>query len=87
MSPTEITPALTDDLLMFLRSEIVLRSDPPLQAETDLLLTGLVDSLGVIRVVQWLEDRLHMQIDPADVVLEHFQTVDLMIEYLRNRPA
>jgi acyl carrier protein len=86
MSQTETSfTNLSTDLISFLRSEIVLRNDPPLEAETDLLLTGLVDSLGVIRVVQWLEDRLHIQIDPADVVLEHFQTVDLMMSYLQHR--
>lgn len=57
----------------------------PVLPETDLLLTGLVDSLGVIQIVSWLEDHLEMEIPPGDVVLEHFQTVDLMLQYVKGR--
>ncbi len=53
--------------------------------ETDLLLTGLVDSVGVIRIVTWMEDHLEIEIDPVDVVLENFQTIELMVSYARRR--
>jgi acyl carrier protein len=48
-------------------------------------MTGLVDSLGVILIVEWLEQRLGITIDPADVVIEHFESVDAMVGYLRSR--
>jgi acyl carrier protein len=35
--------------------------------------------------VEWLERRLDIQIDPADVVIEHFESVDAMVGYLRER--
>jgi acyl carrier protein len=52
---------------------------------TDLVMSGLVDSLGIILVVEWLERRLAIRIDPADVVLEHFESVQSMVSYLRSR--
>lgn len=55
-----------------------------LSADTDLLLTGAVDSLGVIRITQWLEDDLGIVVDPAEVTLENFQTVDRMVAYTRR---
>ena len=57
----------------------------PVEPETDLLLTGLVDSIGVVRIVTWLEDHLEIEIDPVDVVLENFQTVALMVDYVQRR--
>ncbi|MGI9643749.1 MAG: acyl carrier protein [Ilumatobacteraceae bacterium] len=57
----------------------------PVEPETDLLLTGLVDSIGVIRIVTWLEDHLEIEIDPVDVVLDNFQTVNLIVEYAGRR--
>jgi acyl carrier protein len=57
----------------------------PVEPSTDLLLTGLVDSIGVIRIVTWMEDHLEIEIDPVDVVLENFQTVALMVDYARGR--
>ena len=77
------TTALTDELAGYIEREVALEPEP-VAADTDLLLTGLVDSLGVLRIVDWLEDRLGVDIDPADVVLEHFRTVGDMVEYLRT---
>ncbi|MEM9134196.1 MAG: acyl carrier protein [Actinomycetota bacterium] len=55
--------------------------------DTDLLLTGAVDSLGVIRITQWLEDEAGIEVDPAEVTLENFQTVDRMIAYAVGKGA
>ena len=72
---------LRAELLDLINTEVSLDPATPVEADTDLLLTGLVDSLGVVEVVAWLEDRLDVTIDPVDVVLENFQTVDLMITF------
>lgn len=53
--------------------------------ETDLLLTGLVDSISIIRIVTWIEEFLDIIIDPVDIVLDDFQTVALMVAYANRR--
>lgn len=73
---------IADDLLDFVNSEVSLDPSTPIELETDLLLTGLVDSLGVIRIVQWLEDLLDLVIDPVDVILENFQTPTRMVAFV-----
>ncbi len=70
-------------LIDMIRTEITFGQD--LEADTDLLLSGLVDSVGVIRIVTWLEDHLEIEIDPVDVVLENFQTVAAMVAYIGRR--
>lgn len=75
---------LSSLLLKFVREEVAV-TDIDLQGDTDLLLTGAVDSLGVIRITQWLEDVGGIEVDPADVTLENFQTVDRMIAYASTR--
>ena len=52
--------------------------------ETDLVLSGLVDSIAVIHVVVWIEEYLETQIDPVNVVLENFQTVALIDAYVKT---
>lgn len=71
------------DLLAFITDEVAL-DDGGIERSTDLLATGMVDSLGVVLVVEWIERNLGRTIDPADVVLENFQTVDAMMEFLRS---
>ena len=75
------------DLVEMITREVSLDPSIVIEPDTDLLLTGLVDSLGVVEIVGWIEDRLGLTVDPADVVLEHFQTVRLMLDYLDRRLA
>ncbi|MEO1064381.1 MAG: acyl carrier protein [Actinomycetota bacterium] len=77
---------LSADLVTLIETEIA-AIDEPITPETDLLLTGAVDSLGVIRIVDWIEERMGIEIDPADVILEHFISVEAMVAYLGRREA
>lgn len=77
---------LSSLLLKFVQEEVVV-GGVELMGDTDLLLTGAVDSLGVIRITQWLEDVGGIEVDPADVTLENFQTVDRMVAYATARGA
>jgi acyl carrier protein len=84
---TDQTPtsgAFASELADFIDREVS-SGDETVLPETDLVMTGLVDSLGIILVVEWLERRLDIRIDPGDVVLEHFESVDAMVTYLRSR--
>lgn len=70
---------LESDLLEFINAEVRLDQSVAVVGDTDLLLTGLVDSVGVIEIVGWLEDEAGIEVDPLDVVLANFQTVDRMM--------
>jgi acyl carrier protein len=79
----EVT-AFADELVRMVNAEVSLDPSEEITPETDLLLTGLVDSLGVVQIVAWMEDRLGIEIQPADVVLENFQTVDRMLAFVKR---
>ena len=81
---THQSTSLSDDLVQFVASDVAIGGGP-LDSGTDLVMTGLVDSLGVMMVVDWLEQRLGIDIDPNDVVIEHFESVDAIVGYLRGR--
>jgi acyl carrier protein len=75
---------LAVELATFIDEQVSSGGEPVLP-DTDLVMTGLVDSLGVVLIVEWLEQRLSIEIDPSDVVIEHFISVTAMIDYLRGR--
>ncbi|MFN0025709.1 MAG: acyl carrier protein [Acidimicrobiales bacterium] len=75
---------LAEDLLTLIAQDVG-HGDEPVAAATDLLLSGRVDSLGVVRIVHWLEERFQFSVDPADVTLEHFQTVNAIVAYVVQR--
>ena len=81
----ETSSDLAIDMMKMIAAEVSTDPSHEIEPTTDLLLTGLVDSLGVVMIVGWIEDRLGIEIDPSDVVLDNFQTVEQMLSYLENR--
>ena len=77
---TQTSELYAEKLLAFINAEVSVSPDT-IDVGTDLLLTGAVDSLGVVRITQWLEDELGFEVDPVDVTLDNFQTVEKMVAY------
>lgn len=70
----------------FISQELLDGTNPvPLADDQDLLLSGLVDSLGVVRMINFIEQTMDVVIPPQDVTLENFQTVDNIVRYLQQR--
>ena len=76
--------SFTTELAEFIGSTVAV-GDEQVEADTDLVITGLVDSLGVLVIVEWIEAKLGIMIDPGDIVIEHFDMVSSMVQYLRDR--
>ena len=57
----------------------------PLGNATSLLETGVLDSLGLLRLVVFLQERFGITVDDVDLVPEHFDSVDSICAYLRSR--
>ena len=75
--------AVMTELLAFVRDEVAMHEEP-LDVDTDLLLSGTIDSLGVIRITHWLEERTGQVVPPGDVTLENFQSVAAIAAYVER---
>ena len=47
----------------------------------DLLLSGMIDSLGVMRLVTFIEEDSGLKIPAVDITIEHFQNVNAIMAY------
>jgi acyl carrier protein len=50
----------------------------------DLLGSGLLDSMAVMRLVGFLEDTFNIKIPPEDIVIENFMDVKAITNYVEN---
>lgn len=50
-----------------------------------LLAEGLVDSLGMMRLVAFIGDTFGVDVPAEDVVIDNFATIERMARYLRGR--
>jgi acyl carrier protein len=70
----------------YISREIV--QDPtllPLSNDTSLLETGILDSLGLLRLVVFLEEQFKITVGEADLLPENFNSVNTICAYLRAR--
>ncbi len=47
-----------------------------LDSNYDLLTNGVIDSLGLLKMIAWIEDRFQIAADDLDLAPERFCTVD-----------
>ena len=60
-------------------------ADEPFDAieeQEDLLGGGIIDSMGMIRLIAFLEKEFQINVPPEDMVLENFMTVERISIYL-----
>lgn len=73
-------------LLQYLKTEILTsQAAEDLSSEDDLLSSGLVDSMSLMRMVSFIEKKFELKIPPEDLIIEHFSSVDCIADYLRGR--
>ena len=53
--------------------------------EEDLLAGGLVDSMGMMRLIRYIEAQFDLKIPAEDLVFENFATLEAIGGYLRGR--
>ena len=67
----------------FITDEFLPGSDPAeLPADYDLLATGVVDSLGLLKVIAWIEDRFELAVDDLELDPDSFRTVAAIDEFV-----
>ena len=59
----------------------------PLASDTSLLDSGILDSLSLLRLVVFLEERFGIGVGDADLLPENFSSVNAICAYVRAREA
>jgi len=58
-----------------------------LESDFDLLTGGVVDSLGLLKVVAWLEDEFDIEVDDSELGPDSFRTVAAIKAYVDQAHA
>lgn len=53
----------------------------------DLLNTGILDSLGVLQLITFIETQFSIAVPDTDVTLENFSSIEAIMQYLQQRQA
>lgn len=71
-----------EDLIGYLKND--LNIDEPVDAETELFSSGLLDSVSMVSLITFIEERSGATIQPGDVTLDNFDTVERIQTYVQS---
>ncbi len=75
---------MKDTLKQFITQELLGDEKLIINDEDNLLLDGMIDSLGMLRLVAFIEKTLQIQIPYEDITIENFNTVNSLVTYLQS---
>ena len=74
----------TQTILMdYIKEELLKGRKVDLKPEDDLLSAGILDSLGILQMVAFIEERFGYQVPDEDVVFENFFSIEALASYLK----
>lgn len=82
MTETEILPRLRQFVT---ENFLYMRREATIGDEESLLAKGVIDSLGVMELVGFVESGFGVTVDPADITEEHFGSLAAMARYVASR--
>lgn len=75
-------PDITTALKAFIANDLLYDPSLDIDDHAELLLDGIIDSLGAIRLVGFIEDRWEIEVPPQAMTVDNFGSVDLIADYV-----
>jgi acyl carrier protein len=83
--PTPQPEQISAAILTFLRNNFPLISQGPLSSDEDLLASGVIDSLGLLLVIDFLEASFGISVRDTEVTTENLGTLDTIIRFVQGK--
>lgn len=82
----EVTVDETVEIIyQFIKDRFPLAGSKELTRELSLLDSGIVDSLGVLNLVGFIEEQFGIVAQDDDLVPENFDSIDSLVRFVRER--
>ena len=73
-----ITQFITDE---FMRGE----GEAPLEPNRSLVSTGILDSLALLKLLMFIEERFNLKVADGEVIPSNFETVNRITEFVETK--
>ena len=72
------------EIATFVKQELLAGRTAKFNESTDLIAEGIIDSLGLMRLVSFLEENCRVQISDEEMVAENFRTLGIIQNFAAN---
>lgn len=79
---------LKESIRNYIKTELVNSQDHSDLSDSDQLIeSGIIDSLGIMKLIGFLEDNLSVQIDDMELVPENFSSIEAITSLVEKKLA
>ncbi|CAM4385050.1 acyl carrier protein [Zobellia nedashkovskayae] len=72
-------------IIDYLKNDLATESIEEIDIHEDLLGTGLVDSIGMVQLVLFIETEASIKVSPEEMTIENFMTVDHILKFIERK--
>ena len=76
---------IEDEIREFVLQNLYFSEDNSIGDEDSFLKTGVIDSMGVMELVSFVQSRFGISVAPAEVVVENFDSVRQLAAFIRRK--
>ena len=77
---------MNDIILAYIKEEILNNEiEDDFDDKEDLLGSGILDSLGMVQLIAFVEKEFKVEVGPEDMVIENFMTVNHIVNYVEGK--
>ena len=87
MSTTEISDSTRTAIRAFIMEQFPLALEKQISDDDSLLHDGLIDSMGTLDVVMFLEESFQIELDDEDLVMDNFASINSLAEFVHSKTA
>jgi acyl carrier protein len=84
--PLPANPEATEaDVIRFINEDLLVGDDSNVGRDDELLMDDIIDSLGITRLVGFIENRFEITVPPEHVTIENFRNIAQIVSYISAR--
>lgn len=72
-------------IIKYIKGELASEDINNLEATENLLDSGILDSMAMMRLITFIEDTYSIKVDPEEMIIENFMTVKDISNYITNK--
>ena len=78
---------MKDKILEYIESNFLAPGDDPLTMDTPLISSGIIDSISVLQMVDFLEETFQIEFQPHEVDQDNLNTPALILSFIESKQS
>lgn len=80
-----INNGFNEKILDFILNHFPLARKQSITATTPIVETGVIDSIGILDLINFIETEFEIQLEDDDLTPEHFATVECIVQLIKRK--